>query len=249
VEKGDTDPFEVEVKKVLSVLKKYLSHWKAFEDFILDAETLSRIASIIRLQGQWLKHRSTALYVDPLLIELKMKIIEGKRLADIFSKSWHPIAEMEGLTKKRVDEATEYWNQLLPLDQRKVSLPTSAITPGAMTLEELIRLRIMSEETFNETLKSFWEELKERVGSKKKISYWSFILAKTYEDTIYRAYLTSFLVTYGYVHMEVDVLEEKTFLMPYDEAKMTFLNKQNISVPIAIDYDLWSKKREEISID
>ena len=32
VEKGDTDPFEVEVKKVLSVLKKYLSHWKAFEE-------------------------------------------------------------------------------------------------------------------------------------------------------------------------------------------------------------------------
>ena len=85
---------------------------------------------------------------------------------------------------------------------------------------------------------------KARVGDEERISYWSFVIADTYEDTIYRAYLTSFLVTYGYVDMEINPLDED-FLVPNEEPKVTVLKKQSISIPIAIDRDLWKSKREE----
>lgn len=123
VERKSSNPFEVEVKKALETLRKYLPHWRALEDFTLDAETLNRISSIVRLQGNWIKHRSTRLFVDPLLIELKIKALEPKKLAKIFRKSWHPVVEMNRLSRRRVKEAIDYWNQLLPIDERLMKLP------------------------------------------------------------------------------------------------------------------------------
>lgn len=246
VERRSSDPFEVEIKRILDILRKYLPNWKVLEDFALDAEALNRIASIISLQGDWIKNRSTSLYVDPLLIELKIKMMDAKRLVNIFSKSWHPIVEMEGLSRKRVGEAADYWNQLLSLEERRLKLPTPSAAFGSTTMQELIRLRIMSEKSFNETLQSFWQELRERTSDEERVSYWSFIVADTYEDTIYRAYLTSFLVTYGYADMEVDPLEEEAFLIPYEEPRVTVLKKQSVSIPIAIDRDLWKSKREAV---
>jgi len=244
VERRSSDPFEVEVKKVLDILRKYLPKWKILEDFTLDAEALNRIASIIRLQGDWIMNRSTSLYVDPLLIELKIKMMDTSNLVNIFARSWNPVIEMEGLSRKRVGEATDYWNKLLPLEERRVKLPSPSNAFGSTTIQELIRSRIISEKSFNETLESFWRELREKAGDEERISYWSFIVADTYEDTIYRAYLTSFLVTYGYADMEINPIEEEAFLIPYKEQKVTILKKQSVSIPIAIDRDQWKSKRK-----
>jgi hypothetical protein len=243
VESRSSDPFEVEVKKILGILRRYLPNWKFLEDFTLDAEALNRIASVITLQGDWIKNRSTSLYVDPLLIELKIKMMDAKDLVKTFSKSWHPVVEMEGLSRRRVGEAVEYWNQLSSLEERRLKLPTPSPDLGSTTIEELVRLRIMSDESFNETLQRFWRELREEAGEGKRVSYWRFIIADTYDDTIYRAYLTSFLVTYGYADMEFNPLEEEAFLIPQDEPRVTVLKKQSISIPIAIDRELWESKR------
>lgn len=244
VEYKNGDPFKVEVKSILDSLRRYLPHWKILEDFTLDAEALNRIASIISLQGNWIISRSTSLYVDPLLIELHIKMIDTEKLVNIFSKSWHPIVEMEGLSKKRVEEAADYWNQLMPLDERRLKLPTPSAALGSTTLQELIKMGIMLDESFNDTLHTFWQELRERVSDRERVSYWSFIVADTYDETIYRAYLTSFLVTYGYAHMEINRIEEEIFLIPYENPKENFLAEQSVSIPIAINRNLWKSKRE-----
>jgi hypothetical protein len=243
VEYRNEDPFKVEVKRILNILKKYLHHWKILEDFTLDAEALNRIASIISLQGTWIINRSTSLYIDPLLIELHLKMIDTEKLVNIFSKAWHPIVEMEGLSKKRVEEAADYWNQLIPMDERRLTLPTPSATLSSTTLQELIKMRIVSDESFNDTLHSFWQELRKSVSDREKVSYWSFIITDTYDETIYRAYLTSFLVTYGYAHMEINPIEEETFLIPYDEPKENVLTEPSVSIPIAINRNLWKSKR------
>lgn len=243
VERRGANPFEVEVKEILNTLKKFLPHWKALEDFVLDAEALNRIASVVHLQGDWIKHRSTSLYVDPLLIELKIKMIDAGRLVDMFVEAWHPIVEFEGLSKRRVDEAVDYWNQLPPLEERRISLPAPVDSLGYTSLEELLKLRLVSEKSFNEALQSLWEELKGMVGGRDQIPYWAFIQADTYEETIYRAYMTSFLVTYGYASMVVDPIEEEAFLIPYDERRETASNTQSVSIPIAIDYEMWRRVR------
>ena len=248
VENKGIDPFEVNIKEILVNLKKYLPDWKVFEDFTLDAEAINRISSIVCLQGGWIKHRSSSLYVDPLLVELKIRMIKKEELVDAFLKSWHPIIRMEQLSQKRIKESVDYWNLLLPLNDRLMELPDVPTSPGVTTIDELIKSRFMSEESFNDVLQRLYKELKESAGDMGKVSYWDFIQADTYEDTIYRAYLTSFLVTYGYASMEVNPIEEENFLVPFEEPKTVSTKKRMVSIPVSIDYDSWKnmKKREVV---
>jgi hypothetical protein len=239
VENRGINPFEVDVKKVLEILKKSLPNWSVFEDFTLDAEAINKISSIIHLQGGWIKHRSSSLYVDPLLIELKIRMMNIDGLAEVFMKSWHPIVGMEMVSQKRIKEAIDYWNLLLPIEDRLVNLPDTSIASGVTTVDELVKLKMIAEEPFNVVLDRLYNELKDVSKDKDKISYWTFIQGSSYEDTINRAYLTSFLVTYGYASMEINQVEEEVFLIPFNKPKNIQANKQVMSIPVSIDYDTW----------
>jgi len=241
--KGD-NPFEVEVKEALETLRRYLPHWKALEDFALDAETLNRISSIVGLQGDWIKHRSSTLFVDPLLIELKVKMLDPDKLVEIFRRTWHPVIEMDRLSAKRVAEAIDYWNNLSSLEERLMKLPEATGVLGLTSIEDLVKAHLISEESFTALLQRFWVELKETAGEGGRIPYWDFIYAPSYEVTVVRAYLTSFLVTYGYATMEIEPLEEETFLLPHLEPRDLSFTEQTVSFPISIDYDLWKAKAE-----
>ena len=108
---------------------------------------------------------------------------------------------------------------------------------------------MLSDKEFSEELDVYWEELKTCVASKGsdgKILYWDFIGADTYEETVQRAFLTSFLVTYGYATLEIDRLEETVFIVPYEKPRTELLTQQSTSVPIAISCEDWQKwKRGE----
>lgn len=244
VERKGVNPFEVEVKEILGTMKKYLPQWRTLEDFVLDAEALNMIASIVNLQGDWIKHRSTSLYVDPLLVELKVKAIDVRRLAEIFIDAWHPTVEFEELSGRRVNETIDYWNQLLPLEERRTALPAPVENLGSTSLNELLRLKIVSDKSFNEVLQSLWEELKKMADGRDQIPYWTFVRAATYEETVYRAYMTSFLITYGYASVLVNPLEEEAFLIPHAE-RSEAATKQSVSIPIAIDYETWKQMGEK----
>ena len=68
------DPFEVDIMRALKTLKTHLPGWNHLDDLLLDAEALNQLASIIRLQGEWIRHRASLLYVDPVMIELKIRL-------------------------------------------------------------------------------------------------------------------------------------------------------------------------------
>jgi len=242
VESRGADPFEVQVQEILNTLRKYLPNWKALQDFVLDSETLNRIAGIVRLQGDWVRRRSTSLFVDPLLIEVKLKIMGTQGLLEVLQKSWHPVVEMEGLSRARLEQAIDYWNQLASLDERRLRLPEALDTLGYVTAEELVKWRILSEESFRETLQSLWEDLKRMVDGKGRILYWDFVQLETYEETVRRAYLVSFLITYGYATMQINPLEEEVFLIPNAEVIEPTFGKQALSIPIAIDRETWERR-------
>lgn len=246
VENRGADPFEVEVKEILDTLRKYLPNWKILDDFVLDSETLKQIAGIVHLQGNWVKSRSKSIFVDPLLIEVKVKLMNTQRLLDIFQRSWHPTVEMESLSPMRVEQAIDYWNQLISLQERHLTLPESSDALGFITLEELAKRNILSEESFRVTLESLWENLKNSVGQKARIPYWDFILQETYEETVKRAYFVSFLITYGYAMMEINPLEEEIFLLPNKEIVEPTFGKQALTIPIAINREIWEKKVKKI---
>jgi len=244
VEERGLDPFIVDVDDVLAVVREYFPDWELPEEFCLDAEAIHQLASIIKLQSDWIKHRSTALYADPFLLEEKIQRTGKEELANFFLKAWHPIVELEQISHHSLAEAIKYWQSLLPLSERWMDFGSLKTEAGVATREELIQQRILAEKVFSEELEGFWEELKQRVGEEGKVLYWDFVGADTYSETLRRAYMTSFLVTYGYATLEVHRLEEEMFLRPFEKPKSTLDEKQLVSIPVSVNVEEWMKWKE-----
>ena len=252
VQSRGLNPFLVDVDDLVAILRKYFSEWKDSEDLCLDAEALNEIASVIKLQSEWVKRRSTSLYTDPFLLEEKVRILSKEKIAEVFLQAWHPIAELEQISIRSLEDALRYWENLLPLDERLLSEGSLRVEPGTITREELVKIGILAEEAFLEEMRSLWNELKEKAGEEGRIRYWDFIGSNTYQETVRRAYLTSFLVTYGYATMEIYPLEEEMFLKPLKEPPLGAERKTRgrkerrerlFSIPIPISYEEWMEWR------
>ena len=97
---------------------------------------------------------------------------------------------------------------------------------------------------FTEDLETLWKELRQKAGENGKIAYWDFVGADTYEETIKRAYMTSFLVTYGYATFEIHRLEEEIFIIPFSKPSSLLGKKQMISVPVSVSVEEWKNWRK-----
>lgn len=251
IEDRSLDPFLIDVDEIISTIKEYFPNWEIPEDLCLDAETLHRLASVIKLQSDWVKHRSTSLYIDPFLLEEKLERIGKEEIVEIFIKAWRPIVELEQISLHSLAEAVRYWESLLPLKERWKDFPPAEIGTGFATREELVQQRILRDKAFSEELESFWHELRKRVGEKGengKIRYWDFVGAETYEETVHRAFMTSFLITYGYATLEIHPLEEENFIKPYEKPVANIGKKQLVSIPIAVTTEDWMKwKKGELN--
>ena len=250
VEDRSLDPFLIDVDEVISSVREYFPEWEIPEDLCLDAETIHRLASVIKLQSEWVKHRSTSLYTDPFLLEEKLTRIGKEEIVETFVNAWHPIVEFEQISLHSLAEALRYWESLLPLKERWKEFPPAELERSLATREELIRQRILRDKAFSEELENFWQELKNKVvekGENMKIRYWDFVGAETYEETVQRAFMTSFLVTYGYATLEIHPLEEEIFIKPYEKQTAKIGKKQLVSIPIAISAEDWMRwKRGEL---
>jgi len=247
VEERSLDPFLIDVDEIISVIKQYFPEWEVPEDLCLDAETLHRLASVIKLQSEWVKHRSTSLYTDPFLLGEKLERIEKEEVTEIFLKAWHPIIELEQISLNSLAEAIRYWEGLLPLKERWKQFPPAEVETSLATREELIRQRILRDKAFSEELESSWQELRKRVeekGRNGKIRYWDFVGAASYEETVHKAFMVSFLVTYGYATLEIHPLEEEIFIKPYERPITKMGRKQLVSIPIAVSAEDWTRWRK-----
>jgi hypothetical protein len=229
------------VDDILVTLKKYFPEWESPEELTLDAEAIQCLASVIKDQGDWVKYRSTSLYTDPFLLEEKIQRLNKEDFAELFMKVWNPIVELEQLSIPSLAQALKYWRGLIPIDERWQEDGPLQVEAGATTREELVRLRILAEKTFLEELEMFWNELKKKVGTEAKILYWDFVGAETYAETIDRAYMTSFLVTYGFATLELHPLEEEVFIKPFQKPRSRLAEKQQVSVPISVSSEEWLK--------
>jgi hypothetical protein len=241
VEERGLDPFAVDVEDLIAVVRDLFPEWESIDEYSLDSEAVNRLASVVKLQSDWIKHRSTSLYTDPFLIEEKLRKLSRETLARLFLNAWRPIIEMEQISPYSLIEAIKYWQALLPLDERWAKTDALKTELGSTTRNALIAQRILAEQAFAEELETFWQELKQKAGSKEKILYWDFVGADTYEETSKRAYMTSFLVTYGYATLEIHRLEEETFLVPFSEPRSLVGKKQVISVPVSVSYEEWKQ--------
>jgi hypothetical protein len=240
VENKGLNPFLVDINDLVTVIKQYFPNWSDPDELCLDAEALNQIASVIKMQSEWIKHRATSLYRDPFLVEEKLRSLPIERIAEIFELAWHPLVELEQVTMGSLEAALRYWDGLVPLNERwrKENLLLAETSP--ITREELIKQGILLSETFTAELEILWKELKTVVDKEGKIGYWDFIGASTYNETLLRAYLTSYLITYGYAALEVHPLEEEIFLRPYAE-QVSKGEVATFSFPISVSFEEWKR--------
>lgn len=250
IENHQADPFSLNVDDIIGVVKMYFPLWDRPEELKLDAEALHHLASVIKLQSEWVKQRSTSLYTDPFLLEEKIRQTSKMGMVEVFASAWNPIVYSEKLTLPAIAQGLLYWNALAPLGDRWSDIGVSAVETGSVSRDELVKARVLSDREFGEELECYWHELKLKVAEKGqdgKIGYWDFIGADTYEETVQRAFLTAFLVTYGYATLEIDRLEETITIIPYNSLRREPLSMQSASVPIAIsleDYQKWKEGKQ-----
>ena len=249
IESRQVDPFTLNVNEIIKIVKAYFPHWDQPDELKLDAEALHHLATVIKMQSEWVKQRSNSLYTDPFLLEEKIRETGKQQMVDVFLGAWSPVIEFEQLSLHNVAQGLLYWQALAPIDQRWKDIDVSAVAMGSVSREEMVKQRVLSDKEFSEELEAYWLELKNNVlekGVDGKIAYWDFIGADTYEETVQRAFLTSFLVTYGYATLEIDRLEETIHILPYKKQRQEALTEQSTSVPIAVSCADWQKwKRGE----
>lgn len=244
IEAHGVDPFMLDVDDIIEIVREYFPSWEKPEDLNLDAVTIHHLASVINMQSEWVKHRSTSLYSDPFLLEDRIAQASKEEMVDLFLRSWHPIVELEQITVHSLAEALRYWETLTPMNERWKEINPNEVETEIASRDELIKQRVLGDKAFSEELEKFWQELKrfiEKKGKDGKISYWDFIGSETYNGTIERAFLTSFLITYGYATLEINPLEESVFIKPFDKPQTRTRKEQEVSVPIAVTYEDWLK--------
>jgi hypothetical protein len=251
IENRNVEPFTLNVDEIISIVKEYFPQWQDPEELKLDAEVLHHLASVIKIQSEWVKQRSTLLYTDPFLLEEKILQADKQQMVNVFLQAWNPLIEFEQISLNAIAQGLLYWEALAPISERWKEVEPAEVSNAFASRDELIKQRVLSDKEFSEELIQFWHELKDCVGNKGKdgkINYWDFIGADTYEETVQRAFVTSFLVTYGYATLEIDRLEETVFIEPFEKARTEPLTVQSTSVPIAVSIEDWQKwKRGELN--
>ncbi len=225
----------------LLVLKRLLPKWKAIDDLLLDAEALKELSLMVKLQSDWVKRRATGLYIDPFLVEVKIKVMPKESLASALLASWHPIVAGEQLTEGRLSRALDYWNALVPLSQRVSELDAARdMQEKTLSVSDLIKLRFLSDKIFQEETSKVLSELKER-SKGGAIDYWHFVTVDTYEETVMRSYALTFLISNGYANLIINPIEETVMVeaLPAQEQK----SSGGRSVPIAVSYSKWKEMR------
>lgn len=234
------DPFLVDIPQKLMILKRILPKWKALDELLMDAEALKELSLMVKLQSDWVKRRASGLFIDPFLVEVKIKLMSKEALGSALLSSWHPLVSSEQLTAKRLSDAMDYWNVLLPLSQRMSELEAARETQEkTLSVSDLIRLKFLSERVFNEEVSSLQQELADATAD-GPIDYWKFVVRGSYEDSVMRAYALSFLISNGSANLSINPVEE-TMTVEYTGTGGG--KKGGKSVPISISYQKWNELR------
>ena len=213
IESSSANPFDVDIMEKLQVLKRHLPDWEFLDELLLDSEALYELAQIVKLQDQWLKGKATSLYIDPLLVQLKVKLLSRQALSESFIKSWHPIAQLDQLSPRGLEKAFVYWRDLRPFSERfKDQFSTYGARPGVVDYQDLIDLGIFTQEQFDSKMNVVYDEL--ALSSKGDwVDYREFIESSEVEKKVTKAYVLAFLISDGRAVVKTDPLTGKISIM------------------------------------
>ena len=179
----------------------------------MDMRAITSLARVVGLQSAQLRFQSSSMYLDPGLLKQKIESYTREQMAEFLLLSWHPIIELEQLTLDSTKDALEFWNGMLSFFERRKRLQLGPYDqPSPLDSSELSKMRILEEKAFTKRLEEFWTELKGKAEGKGRVEYWTFVGTPTFAETVQRAQMVSFLVSYGMATL--DRKREKMFLSP-----------------------------------
>ena len=230
IENRRFNPFLLDISEALSIIRRHSSRLRTLEDHLLDMRAITSVARVVGLQSANLRFQSSSLFVDPGMVKQKLDSLSREQLAEFLLLSWHPIVELEQLTLDSTKEAKEYWDKMLSFFDRRKRLNLGPFTmPDPTNLEEMARQRVVEEKAYTRRMQDLWKELKETAGE-GKVDYWKFIQTPDFAQTISRAQLVSFLVSYGYASLQKT--SRGMFLVPNE--KPDHFEGSPLSLPIPI---------------
>ena len=238
VQSGKIEPFDIDFDYIMGVIKKHYPDIKDIQDFCLDAQALKELSSVLERQNQWIEHQSTTLYKDPFMLSQSLMGMDIGKIADAFLRSWHPLVEMEQISAKTLAGSLEYWGAVIPFDERIQDIYAEERDTEYASMDEARQLGFIPEEGFTDIIEKFWNELGEKVGPGGVIDYWDWIGAESYQETVYRAYLTVFMVGYGYANASWDRLMEEHKIIHNVELRPD-PGQSKVSLPTMVDYEEW----------
>ncbi len=203
IENRQFNPFLLDVSEALGILRRHADHLGSLQDHLLDMRALTGIARVVGLQSAQLRFQSSSLFVDPEVAKQKLDGLSRRQLAEFLLLSWHPIVELEQLTSSAVKEATNYWNRMLSFFERRKRLQLGPLVmPEAAGLGELTGAGLIEEKAFTKKLLEVWDELRQKSGPEGAFGYWDFVRSRSFAETVAKAQIVSFLVSYGYANLE-----------------------------------------------
>jgi hypothetical protein len=229
---SSADPFEVDIMEKIQILRKLLPDYRFLDELLLDAEALYQLSQIVKLQDEYIKRKASSMYIDPLLIELKLRLLSKESLASALTRSLHPIAKLDQISPKGLERAFIYWRDLQPLSERFKEDKGVLSLPGKIDIDGLISMKIFSKEKFEDRLKTIEGELKEK-SKGGWVDYNSFIKAKDYVEKVERAYILAFLITEGKAEIRIDTLSEKIYLRSLE--KKTTGQPSSFAIPVGAE--------------
>jgi len=244
VQSGKIEPFDIDFDYVIGVIQKHYPKIKIPKDFSLDAKALKELSQVLEKQNQWIKHKSTTLYKDPFMLIQSLMALDIGVMADIFLRSWHPLVELEQVSAATLAKSMAYWDMLLPFEERWKEPEIEERETGTATREEAYLMGILPEEGFTDIVEGFWRELGDRVGPGASIDYWDWVGSETYEETAHRAYLTAFMVSYGYARVRWNSLLDE-YIITHNVEPEPEPEAAKVSLPILVDYEEWKYWQNE----
>ena len=203
IENRRFNPFLLDISEALSIIRRHSDKLRTLDDHLLDMRAITSVARVVGLQSANLRFQSSSLFVDPGMVTQKLDLFSREQLAEFLLLSWHPIVELEQLTLASTKEAKEFWERMLSFFERRKRLHLGPFaSPAATDLAEMARMRVVEEKAYTRKMQDLWNELKESAGEDKSVDYWTFIRTSNFADTIARAQLVSFLVSYGYANLQ-----------------------------------------------
>ena len=168
IENHAVEPFTLNVDEIIKIVQEYFPNWENPEELKLDAEALHHLASVIKMQSEWVKQRSNSLYTDPFLLEEKIRQTSKQGMVDVFLGAWSPLIEFEQLSLHSLAQGLLYWDALAPMGDRWKDIDVSEVAMGSVSRGELVKQRVLGDREFSEELECYWQELKNKTSRKRR---------------------------------------------------------------------------------